>query len=265
MLRNRLSGQEHSVPQCSLTLQQSVRRRPSKGAAIYSRKKSLAGVQYQFTGEGRSSDLTKLLPGATRIDRGSWIEFLAEIARSLSRGSLPSVEGEKGESVSQGVLIVLVVPPQILCDERILRALTRFSNVLRLEGFLPHVMFGAADLAYVQDYCQFRQALFKLTDNQVELVLRNPALVSGSPPNFYSAIERAVSTFAVTPDWLGVGDAEESFDHSRYIQQVTLIGTAIHEHRKRILCDGVCNQWQESFVTALPIGYYSSKNLSDDL
>jgi hypothetical protein len=78
-------------------------------------------------------------------------------------------------------------------------------------------------------------------------------------------VERATSIISITPEWLGISACEQSFDQSLYLEQVTRISSAIHEDGKIIVLEGIKNKWQKSFVSSLPITYFSLTRSDDDV
>jgi len=46
---------------------------------------------------------------------------------------------------------------------------------------------------------------------------------------------------------------------------VSRLSVLIHEKDKYVIYDGVVNNWQRSFVTALPVRLYTSPDSSDNI
>ncbi|GAA0841243.1 hypothetical protein GCM10009113_07390 [Marinobacter szutsaonensis] len=154
--------------------------------------------------------------------------------------------------------------PQALLVERFAKALIRLAPGVESRGFSLCLVLEAGELLDIHDLRELRKVIFQLSDNDIDVVLSNPVLDEGVSP-VLSVIERVVSMIAITPEWLAIGSGEQQFDHSAYVSQVTKLNTAIHEGGKSVVCQGIGNDWQASFVSSLPVAYFSYEHSGDDV
>lgn len=240
-----------------------VSKNPLRGRCLYDRRGDLAGYLFTLAGMSVGSASGTSRPGAD-VSSDRYIGFLARIVRACDRSQLSIYASGESNGIGPETRIVMSLPPAVLLLDRLAGALVRANSELRSRGFRLCIAFEASELAAVREIRELRKVLYLLADDNIRLIMRNPELVSDAASHV-AVIERAVSEFSVTPQWLGVGVCEDSFDHSRYIEQVTKLGNAIHEGGKSVIFEGVGNSWQESFVTSLPVSLFSPSGADNDV
>lgn len=259
MIRNNLSEQAEKAYQPGVAFNEKQDKKPLVCKSVYSRRGDLTGycVELDPYRKAPAGGIAGVVNNAE-----TYIVLLNRIGRACSRSALSSHTGGEVRGLGVESRLILGLQPQALLIERLIGALVRAAAQAKKEGFCLCVAFEASDLAFIRDFREFRQVLYKLSDHGIELVLRNPGSSYAGSKNTL-VIERAVSAVSITPEWLGIGSSEKSFDHSKYFEQVTHLSSAIHEGGKSVILERVENDWQESFVSALPIAYFGLRE-SDD-
>lgn len=261
MLRNNLSDQAAKVYQPAAPFSEKHEKKPLVGKSVYSRRGDLVGYSVQL--DSNRSLASRGVSGVVR-NAETYIVLLNRIVRACACSALSSHTGGEVRGLGVESRVIMGLQPQALLIERFISALTRATEEVKKQGFGLCVAFEASDLAFIRDFREFRQVLYKLGDHGVKLIMRNPVLTDPGSDNTL-VVERAVSAVSITPEWLGIGASENSFDHSRYFEQVTRLSSLIHEEAKIVVLEGVQNEWQESFVSSLPIAYFSLRQSDDDV
>lgn len=264
MLRNNFSEPAATAYQPAPGFVERQDKRPLVGRSIYSRRGDLVGYAVELDNALLKASEKGFVGGCLAARAESYITPLNRIVRACSRSALSSQTGGEVRGIGVESRIVMQIQPQALLVERFAGALVRATEAVRKQGFRLCVAFETTDLAFIRDVREFRQVLYQLGDHGVDLIMRNPVLSEYESANA-PVIERAVSTVSITPEWLGIGTSEKSFDHSVYFEQVTRLSSVIHEEGKTVILEGVENEWQESFVSSLPIAYFSLRKSDDDV
>lgn len=261
MLRDNLSEQSSQTFQPNAVAGESQGRKPLVGKSVYSRHRDLVGYSVELDAPRRSS--ARGISGVVN-NADAYIVLLNRIGRACARSALSSRTGGEINGIGAESRVIMGIQPQALLIERFTGALARAAEELAKQGFSLCVAFEASDLAFIRDFRELRLVLYKLGDHGVDLIMRNP-VVPDTGSDSTVVVERAVSSVSVTPDWLGIGDSEKSFDHSTYVERVTRLSSFIHEEGKSVILERIQNDWQASFVTSLPIAHYSFLNCEDDV
>ncbi|MBD3657103.1 MAG: hypothetical protein HUJ14_11485 [Marinobacter sp.] len=239
-----------------------------KGRTIYTRAYRLAGYDFIVP------NLTCPSPFADRRNGGTprlaahdvdvYLAFLNRLVVSCGKATR-EVQSLMGEvSLQEGAFVMIQVASSVLADIRFRNSLVRAANVIRGEGFRLKVSIDSGELGDVRDLRLFRQALYELGDEGIGAVLKN--LQSGCDSSFAeSIVYRAVPQLSVSPQWLGIGSSDCGFDHSLYLERITLLNAAIHGDGKSVICEGVANDWQRSFVSALPVSLFGFLDSKEDV
>lgn len=264
MLRNNLSDREIKTYQTVSAFSDQQDRRPLKGLSLFSRKGDLVGYTFNLDVARQAEKARPVHLASVACNAESYIALLNRIVRACSRAALSFRSGGETQGIEQETRIVLSIRPDALLLERFMSALSRCARSLEKEGFRLSVAFEAGDLVYIRDFREFRHALYKLADANLDVIIRNPSLMDAGASNI-TVIERAVNMVSVTPQWLGMGTSESTFDHSTYFSQVTRLSTAIHEGGHTVICEGIVNDWQQSFISSLPIVYFSPQQSGEDV
>ena len=261
MLRNNFSEQAAKAYNPSASVTEKKDKRPLIGRSVYSRRGDLVGYSVEL-GSVRNVSFAAISGVAQSAD--AYIGLLNRIVRACAQSALSSRAGGEVRGLGAESSVIMGLQPQTLLIERFTSALIRATEEAKRQGFRLCVAFEASDLAFIRDFREFRQVLYRLGDQGVDLIMRNPVLADAGADNVL-VVQRAVLAVSITPEWLGIGADEDSFDHSRYLEQVTRLGSLIHEAGKTVMLERVENEWQESFVSSLPINYFSLRQSDDDV
>lgn len=261
MLRDNFSEQSSRTFQTNAVSGERQGRKPLVGKSVYSRHRDLFGYSVELDASRRSS--VRGISGVVN-NADAYIVLLNRIGRACARSALSSRTGGEISGMGAESRVIMGIQPQALLIERFTGALARANEELTKQGFKLCVAFEASDLAFIRDFRELRLVLYKLEDHGVDLIMRNP-VVPDSGSSSTLVVERAVSSISITPDWLGIGGSEKSFDHSRYVERVTRLSSFIHEEGKTVILERIENDWEESFVTSLPIAHYSFLQSEDDV
>ncbi|RBP30019.1 hypothetical protein DET50_10863 [Marinobacter pelagius] len=239
-----------------------------RGRTIYTRQHQPAGYEFRVpdrsgtrspVGEGLGYTLPDAQP-----DVHVYLAFLSRLVVACDRET-SEVRDLMGEpSLQQGTFVLIQVSWFVVADARFQDSLVRAAGAIRKEGFRLKIAIDARELEDVRDLRLFRQALFQLEDEGIGVVLKNPQSGRDSP-FAESVVYRAVPQLSVSPDWLGIGEDESRFDHSLYFERITLLNSAIHEDGKTVICEGVANEWQRSFLSSLPVSLFVFQGSRDDV
>lgn len=228
------------------------------GHALYSRRGEPIGYYFDAWSDQRSL----VLAGSGAIGFEASLQLLEKIV-AVWQGASPAPWSEVGgPALRNGAYLILSVDVDTVFMERFQRLLVGVAQRADCDGARVCIAVSAGAILSVHDLRLLRQVLYTLSDHGVEFVLRDPVLSEESGSGI-SAIERATRFVSVTPDWLGIGSERKGFDHSLYIARVTRMSNAIHQYGKTVVLEGVSNDWQASFVSSLPISYFS-RSQSDD-
>lgn len=264
MLSNNLSEQAEKVLQLPTGFTEKKGLRPLVGKGFYSRCGNLVGyvLNLETTQKFMSSGSTSNNIAADRAE--NYITYINRIVLACSHSASSFHTGGEVQGIWLESQVIINIQPQALLIKRFVATLIRATERCRDLGFRFCIAFEGKGLSFIHEHREFRQVLYLLSDHNVELIMRNPIL---SEPNLSSptTVERATSIISVTPEWLGISACEQSFDHSQYLEQVTRLSSAIHEHGKKIVLEGIENEWQKSFVSSLPIAYFSLTRSDDDV
>lgn len=258
MLGNRQLNQDSRLNGEALDSVSSGCESETASEAVYSRRGDLVGRAFRIEFLGRS--------------KARWGGFIG--------GSLNSVVGDLGRVMTLCMLsgnsdaplgvspyshIVLRVSWRLLLVESFSRSLVGVSNKLKRLGYNVSVVLDGGSFLFVREYRELRRIMFFLSDNDVELTLENP-LAGPEVPVFDTALMQVFSSVLVTPEWLGIREAEGELDLSQYMSSVSRISSLIHEGGKYVVYGGVSNEWQRSFITSLPVRFYiGSGGIWDEL
>lgn len=230
----------------------------AQGRAIHSRAGDLVGYWFDCISDPIESEhcdqdfLDQYLIILQRI-RSSWL------AMRSSSGS-----GFQPQSVSSGSWILLNVSSSLLLQERFQNVLIATGRLADENGSRLCLALSTKDLSFVSDLRLLRRVTYVLSDHNIGFSLRDPFL-GQEPATGLSMIERASQFVSVTPEWLGIGSDSKQFNHSLFIERVTRMSNAIHQLGKMVIYEQVENDWHESFITSLPISYFSRIRSSSDI
>lgn len=230
----------------------------AQGRAIQSRAGDLVGYWFDcFKDPVRSEHcdqefLDQYLILLQKI-RSSWL------AMRSSSGS-----GFQPRSVSSGSWILLNVSANLLLQERFQNAMIATGRLAEENGSRLCLALSARNLSSVSDLRLLRRVTYILSDQNISFSLRDPFLGQETETGL-TMIERASQFFSFTPEWLGIGLNSKQFNHSLFIERVTQMSNAIHQHGKSVIYERVKNNWHESFINSLPIAYFSRASSSSDI